>query len=280
MHLPPHDARFIAGSPKRQTRTYTMTMRTKLALMLAGAFLLAGCESTTTDDSSSGTVDLMISSITTSPGSPSLTGEAVTVTVVVGNTGSTASTATTISCLFDSVTTSKTLPAIASGATTTITFTLATPSTTGSRTAAITLDPSGTVSESDEADNTGSVSVVHSNQTRNFAITAASLVDNTLQTGATATVNFTVSCQYDSISGGGLIVGWRIVREDTPGTVLASGTETLGNPGSISDSATFTNAGALGEVDYLLILDPTGAWTESAEADNTATLTITWSASG
>lgn len=209
-------------------------------------------------------------------------GEAVTITVQVANTGAADAPDYSLSYRLDSGTaTVVTLPAIAAGDSATFGFQV-TSASTGTRTVTATADSTSTISEGDETDNTGTVAIIWANNVQNFAIISATVSDNTLQIGDTATVPFTVSCQWDTIIAIAIVVDWRIVRVDAPNVALAHGTFSVPIGGSASPSvpASFVDPGAVGAVVYQLQLDYTDTQDESAEADNTADLTITWSASG
>lgn len=257
-----------------------MTMRTKIALMLAGAFLLAGCESSTTDTSGSTTgVNLHITSSALSflPGLP-VKGTTATVTATVTNTGTVASTATTWTYSFGGSTTSATLPAIAAGGSTTLTFNVTNASAT-TLTATVTLDPTGAINETSETDNSAGVAITWSNSSeRNIGITSTNVTPTTQSVGTDVTATVTFTYADSNISGGASVTSvlWRLIRVDDD-SVVGSGTKTVYiNGADATITVPFSESGAQNSKQYRLILDPDNTVSESAEDDNEYYFTVTW----
>lgn len=246
---------------------------------LAGAILLGGCNTADSASTSSKSgPDLAFTSLSFSPSSPEA-GDAVVVSAVIYNAGTTTSNATSYKYTFQGDTYYGAIPALTVGASTTITFTVQSLAA-GSSAVAMTLDASDSVSESNEDNNSRSRTITWTAvAVGDLRISSTSVDDATLTIGDDATLDFTIAFAADDGVTDSQAVTWRIVRDDDS-SLLASGTVTVTADGSASRSISFTDAMASGEQDYRLEIDYGDAVVEDNEGNNSSTFTIAWSAPG
>lgn len=262
------------------------TYRSALLSSLTAILVLPGCGggSVDTGGGGSGTANLVIASadIDTSPGLP-VKGTAVTVTATITNSGGEDSAATTYSYTFDGNVVSAALAAIPAGESTTVSFDV-TSAVAGALPVKVALDPAGKVDESNDGDNSATVTVTWTETNeRNVILGAPVLTEGAAASDGTATsaqtigLSFTLTLVEPDLIGSRQ-VRWSLVRifgEDE--VELASPIASVGTGSSLTVTpSALAWPGVAGTYTYILTADPGDLLAESIESDNVRTFTIVW----
>ena len=163
--------------------------------------------------------------------------------------------------------------AVAARSSSTATFTFRV-TTTGDKRYTVVVDPQGAVTEADEANNQAFKTLLVQS-TLDFVVTPASLLlsENPTAPGRDLVITAQVANQgtTDAFS-----VPVRIFVNDPAGAIdIATHTVDLPAGGSVPISVTWRTSRALSSVPLVVHVDPAGAFSESAEANNTLSVPLT-----